>query len=302
MDGFQTIAQLKQDPLLKQIPVIFLTGNSDTDTEIKALESGAMDFIVKPANTDILYHRIELHLQFSAYHLHLEKTVKELEDNIGASFAELIECKDENVAGHVLRTGKYIEFLANELMETGIFWDQLSSADVDMMARAAPFHDIGKIGVSDIILKKKDALTDEEYEKVKRHTIIGARVLETIYKRTPNQTYLEYARLIAEGHHERYDGKGYPHGKAGESIPLCCRLMSVVNVYDACMTDRIYRKALSHEEALEVIIKGSGTEFDPRIVKVFESASSKFARLNEELQQATRNLGRSFHLEADTGS
>jgi putative two-component system response regulator len=170
-----------------------------------------------------------------------------------------------------------------------------------MMARAAPFHDIGKIGISDIILSKRDKLTLEEYEELKKHTIIGARVLATIYERTPNQPYLKFARLIAEGHHERYDGKGYPYGKSGDAIPLCCRLMAVVNVYDACMTDRIYRKALSHEEAHDIILRGSGTEFDPRIVKVFELASGKFAQLNEELQLATRDLGRGFHRETDTG-
>jgi putative two-component system response regulator len=232
MDGFQTIAKFKEDPALSQIPVIFLTGNRDTATEIKALESGAMDFIVKPANTDILFHRLELHLQFAAYQSSLENTVKELENSIVTSFAELVECKDDNAGTHVLRTGKYVEILGRKLLAERVFADELSEADLDMIIRAAPFHDVGKIGVSDTLLLKEGALTKEEYEEVKKHTLIGARFLDAIYRRTPEQHYLKFAKLIAESHHEKYDGTGYPRGLAGDNIPLCARIMTVANVYD----------------------------------------------------------------------
>jgi putative two-component system response regulator len=280
MDGFETISRLKSDPQTKHIPVIFLTGNQGAATEIKCLESGAMDFITKPANTDILRHRIDLHLEFSAYQLHLENMVKELEDNIGTSFAELVECKDYNIAGHVMRTGGYAELLSRELCEAGIFSGAIQAADAAMIKRAAPFHDIGKIGISDLILLKHGPLTEEEYAEVKKHTLIGGRMLGTIYKRTPDQQYLKMAMIIAEGHHERYDGTGYPHGLKGDSIPLCCRIMSVSNVYDACVTDRVYHKALSHEEACKVIIAGRGTEFDPRITDIFERIQDQFALLH----------------------
>jgi putative two-component system response regulator len=279
MNGFETIARLKEDSLLKRIPVIFLTGNNDSATEVKCLESGAMDFITKPANSDILRHRIELHLQFSTYQLHLEKTVKELEDNIGISFAELLDCKDYNVAGHVLRTGEYAEILARELCALGVFADEINEEYTVTIRRAAPFHDIGKIGVSDVILLKRAALTKEEYMEIQKHTLIGGKVLKTIYNRTPNQKYLEMAIAIAEGHHERYDGAGYPRGMKGEDIPLCCRIMAVANVYDACVTDRVYRKGLSHEEACKIIYDGRGAEFDPKIVDVFEKTQDKFAAL-----------------------
>ncbi|AEF80476.1 HD-GYP domain-containing protein [Leadbettera azotonutricia] len=288
MDGFRTIAKIREYPALRQIPVIFLTGNSDSATEIRALESGAVDFILKPANTDILYHRIELHLQFTAYQLHLEKMVKELEDNIGASFAELIECKDENIAGHVMRAGKYMELLGKEILDQGIVDQSFTFMDLTQMIRAVPFHDIGKMGISDTILLKKGTLTPEEYEEVKKHTLIGAEVLQNISERTPNQPYFKMAKLIAEGHHEWFNGEGYPYGLSGEGIPLCSRIMSVINVYDGCMTDRIYRPALSHAEACEVIINGSGTQFDPRIVDVFKSISSKFEKLGIELHAANK--------------
>ena len=166
MDGFETIGLLKNDPALNQIPVIFLTGSADSVTEIKCLESGAMDFIVKPSNTEILHHRINLHLEFAAYQFHLESIVREMEDNISVSFAELVECKDSNIAGHVMRTGAYADFLTTELYKAGIFKDELTLEIAGMIRRAAPFHDIGKIGVSDMLLLKRGPLTREEYQEV----------------------------------------------------------------------------------------------------------------------------------------
>ncbi|MDR0602067.1 MAG: response regulator, partial [Treponema sp.] len=294
MDGFQTLIRLKEDPDLNPIPVIFLTGNRDTETEIRALESGAMDFITKPANKDILFHRLELHLQFAAYQCSLENTVKELENSIVTSFAELIECKDDNAGTHVLRTGKYVEILGRELLKAGTFEGELSEENLDLVVRAAPFHDIGKIGVSDTLLLKEGALTAEEYEEVKKHTLIGARFLQSIYERTPEEQYLRFAKLIAESHHEKYDGTGYPHGLAGDGIPLCARIMTVANVYDGCITDRVYRKALSHEEACRIILDGKGTWFDPRIVETFEGVMDQFARLKVSVEPLVKIQGKNL--------
>jgi len=291
MDGFATIARLKEDPQLKQIPVIFLTGNQDAATEVKCLESGAMDFITKPANIDILHHRIELHLQFATYQLHLESMVKELEDNIGISFAELLDCKDYDIANHLLRTTVYTDFLMKELLAAGVFNEELTAENVELIKRAVTFHDIGKIGVSDIILLKRTALTKEEYAEICKHTIIGANVLRTIYERTPTQQYLKVAMIVAEGHHERYDGTGYPHGLKGEAIPLACRIVAVANVYDSCIADRIYRKGLSHEQACAAIISGRGTEFDPKIVDVFEKVKDKFVSLQVSNKFALMDKG-----------
>jgi putative two-component system response regulator len=302
MNGYQTIARLKENPDLQQIPVIFLTGSHDNETEIKCLESGAMDFITKPSNADILRHRIDLHLEFSAYQLHLEQMVKELEDNIGVAFAELLDCRDYNMAGHVLRCSEYTGLLAKKLFEEGIFGDQLAEEDAAMIKRAAPFHDIGKMGVSDIILLKNGPLTEEEYREVKNHTLIGGSVLKTIYERTPNQQYLKVAVDIAEGHHERYDGTGYPRGLKGDEIPLCCRIMAVANTYDACVTDRVYHKGLSHEEACKIILDGRGTEFDPRVVDAFDKVKDKFSLLFTTANTNVKNEGWNYYHETSTGS
>jgi putative two-component system response regulator len=271
MDGFETISRLKGSPDTAEIPVIFLTGDNDAATEIRALKSGAVDFIVKPVDKSILHHRVELHLQLHDYQNDLEKTKQQLESNIVFSFADLVECKESNTGGHMLRVSDYMERLGGAMAERGLFRGELTEKSLALMIQAAPFHDIGKIGVSDVILRKPGPLTPEEYAEVKKHTLIGARVLDNIHKYTSELPYLAYARQMAEGHHERYDGTGYPHGIAGRDIPLSCRILAVLNVFDSCMTDRIYRKALSHGEACGVILRGRGTEFDPVIVDVFEA-------------------------------
>lgn len=278
IDGFETFARLRQNIILKRIPVIFLTANHDSATEIKALDSGAKDFITKPYEKNILLHRIELHLRYSRYQKHLENTVKELEDSIVISFAELIEFRDEDTGGHVQRTSEYVAVLGKALREKGLFTDELHTNELLMMVRAAPLHDIGKIGISDDILLKPGKLTVEEFAIMREHPIIGSRLLKSMYERVPTQQYLDYAEKIAASHHERFDGKGYPYGLSGEDIPLCSRIMAVADVYDALASDRIYRKAMSHDQACRIIIDGKGTAFDPRIVEVFEETHQEFAK------------------------
>jgi putative two-component system response regulator len=285
MDGFETLAALKAIRDMADVPVIVLTGNIDAATEIKALESGARDFITKPADKDILRHRIELHLELRDYQTNLENTMKELENSIVVSFADLVECKEDNTGGHVLRTSKYVEIIGREMLNMGIFGDELTEESLELMVLGAPFHDIGKVGVSDVILLKPGPLSEEEYAEVKKHTLIGSKVLENIHRRTPAQYYLGYARLMAEGHHERYDGGGYPHGIGGENIPLCCRLLAVANVYDACMTEKVYRAAMNSEEARGIVADGGGTEFDPLIVDAFQAAWEKLSSLDVTQQK-----------------
>jgi putative two-component system response regulator len=281
MDGFETIKRLKKNASFSWIPVIFLTASHDSSTEIKALESGAVDFITKPIEKSILLHRIELHLRLSEYQLNLENTVKALEDGIITSFSDIIECRDENTGGHVARTSQYVELLGRELQDRKMFSGELTDIDIEMMIRATPLHDVGKIGVSDVILLKPAMLNDEEFALMKRHTTIGADILRNMYKRTPTQHYLKYAIMIAERHHERFDGKGYPGGLKGEEIPLCARIMSVADVYDALVDTRVYKKSIDHGDACRIICSGLGSQFDPRIVEAFQAVQNKFAEAME---------------------
>jgi putative two-component system response regulator len=281
MDGFETLKRLRLNRYLGSIPVIFLTGNHDTETEVRGLQSGARDFITKPVEKNILIHRIELHLRFSSYQTHLENTAAKLSDSVALSFAELIEYRDENTGEHVVRTSKYVGMLGQKLIEKGLFSEELTATDLDMMVRAAPLHDIGKIAISDRILLKPDRLDDEEFRLMKRHTLIGEEIVEHMYARTPTQYYLQYAKKIAASHHERYDGKGYPRGLVGDAIPLCGRIMAVADVYDALMDDRVYRRGMSHSEACGIIREGRDKNFDGRIVDVFDD-------INEDLYMATQ--------------
>ncbi|MDR0553693.1 MAG: response regulator [Treponema sp.] len=279
LNGFDVIARLKQNPYLSRIPVIFLTGSDDTDTEVRALELGARDFITKPVEKSILLHRIKLHLGLVSYQTQTEQTVTALSDSIAYAFAELIECRDENTGGHVIRTARYVELLGRELIENGLFSDELTGTELRMIVRAAPLHDIGKIAISDRILLKTGRLDDTEFSIMKRHAELGEAILERMYRRTPNQPYLRYACLIAGSHHERYDGKGYPQGLKGDEIPLSGRIMAVADVYDALIDNRVYRSGMSPAQAYNIIHEGAGSHFDPRIVNAFNQIQEQISAI-----------------------
>jgi putative two-component system response regulator len=279
MDGFETMALIKKNMALRHIPIIFLTSTHNTEVEVKALKNGAVDFIAKPADKDILYHRIEVHLNLSSYNRQLENKVRMLEDSIIASFSDMIEYRDESTGGHSLRTSKYVNILGNELIRRKEFSSELNDFTVDMMTRASPLHDVGKIAISDVILLKPSLLNDDEFNIMKTHTTVGAEMLKNIFSKVPRQSYHEIAILIAEYHHERWDGRGYPNNLKGEDIPLCARIMSLADVFDALVDMRVYKRPMSHQDACRVIFSEKNTMFDPKIVEAFEAVQDKFAEV-----------------------
>jgi response regulator RpfG family c-di-GMP phosphodiesterase len=200
----------------------------------------------------------------------LQSNTKELEDNVISSFADLLEYRDNETGGHVVRTSQIVGILGVNLVLNSIFpGDVLNFDTSDMMARAAPLHDVGKVGIHDSVLLKPGRLTVREFEEMKEHTTIGGRSLQQLLTKMPSQRYLEFAQRIALNHHERWDGTGYPGHRGGDEIPLEARIMSVADVYDALVSDRVYRKAMPREEAVQLIKDGSGTQFDPRIIDIF---------------------------------
>jgi putative two-component system response regulator len=275
MDGFDVISRIKSNPYLDRIPVIFLTANLDAGTEIKALESGARDFITKPVERSILIHRIELHLRFVSFQIQTEQNVSALSDSLATAFAEMIECRDENTGGHVVRTSKYVGLLGKEMINQGLFPEELNHDELQLMMRAAPLHDIGKIAISDRVLLKAGSLDDVEFTAMKRRAQIGEAIVGRMYQRMPAQRYRRYGGLIAGSHHERYDGKGYPRGLEGNTIPLCGRIMAVADVYDALMDNRIYRKGMGHIQASNIILENKGTQFDPVVVDIFNDVQEQ---------------------------
>ncbi|MCP4597360.1 HD domain-containing phosphohydrolase [Neptuniibacter sp.] len=200
------------------------------------------------------------------------------------SLATLAETRDSETGQHIYRTQHYIKTLADELKKHPDFNTQLSDASIEQIYKSAPLHDVGKVGIPDNILLKPDRLADDEYERMKRHTTLGSDAIEEAINSLSTSlsiedgsgTFLHYARDIAHYHHERWDGKGYPKGLIGDSIPLAARLMAIADVYDALVSERVYKEAYSREKAEDIILNQSHGQFDPRILAAFEQVKDQF--------------------------
>ncbi|WP_026517252.1 HD domain-containing phosphohydrolase [Butyrivibrio sp. MC2021] len=261
MDGFEVLKELrKTEEKGKEIPIIFLTANEDEDTESKGLSLGAMDYIRKPFIPSILVlrvrHVIELVTLQRELGSEVERKTREIEQlylNVVSSLADAIDAKDAYTNGHSARVAEYSREIAKRY--------GFDEEQQDMIYMMGLLHDVGKIGVPDEIINKPSRLTDEEFAIIKSHPVIGGRILSNI-KGMP---------MLVNGarwHHERYDGRGYPDGKAGEDIPLEARMIAVADAYDAMSSNRSYRGALPQEKIREEIEKGKGTQFDPQFADI----------------------------------
>jgi len=197
----------------------------------------------------------------------------------------LAETRDEETGEHILRTQHYVELLARRLSGQDKYKNELNEEVVELMFKSAPLHDIGKVGIPDGILCKRGDLTEEEYLIMKSHTLIGARALDKAFERVEDPevlAFLHYARQMAEAHHEKWDGSGYPYGLSGEDIPLAGRLMSLADIYDAVISKRVYKPAFPHEEAKRIILGFRGTSLDPAVVDVFLECEAAFRKIAEK--------------------
>jgi response regulator RpfG family c-di-GMP phosphodiesterase len=195
------------------------------------------------------------------------------------SMASLTETRDPETGGHIKRTQLYVRLLALAMREAPAYRERLNDETIELLGRSAPLHDIGKVGVSDSILLKRGPLTREEFEEMKKHTTIGKEVIESIDHSLGNDSFLQIALEIAYTHHEKWNGAGYPQGLKGEQIPLSGRLMAIADVYDALTSKRVYREALSHEKALEIMHKEAEASFDPQIFAKFLEISDAFKKI-----------------------
>jgi len=291
MDGYEVIKRLKSNTETARIPVIFLTAKNDAESELEGLSLGAIDYITKPFSPPRLLKRIEVHLLVEAQKKELihfnnnlqqmvdakTKTVVELQNAILTTMAELVECRDIVTGGHIERTQTYLRIFLEALQQRNLFANETATWNLELVWQWAQLHDVGKIAIKDNILNKPSKLTDAEFEEVKTHPAFGAQVIEKIGESTTDKTFLEYATIFALTHHEKWDGSGYPSGLKGEAIPLLGRIMAVVDVYDALVSERPYKKAFSHTEALKIISESSGTHFDPTLVDVFLAVSEKIS-------------------------
>lgn len=271
MSGFEVMEQLKlilaEDSYL---PILVLTADVTTETKQKALVAGANDFLTKPFEPTEVLLRIRNLLQTRFLHLHLEKKVHERTEALSLRTSQLEEAqiemlerlalsaeyRDDDTGQHIERVGVRSAALAKAL--------GLPDSEVELLRRAAPLHDLGKIGIPDSILLKPGRITDEEYEHMKAHTLIGAKILAD-----GHSEMVQVAECIALSHHERWDGSGYPHGLKGDQIPLAGRIVAVVDVYDALTSVRPYKSAWSKQAALELILQSAGQHFDPLVATTF---------------------------------
>ncbi|MDI1301167.1 MAG: two-component system response regulator [bacterium] len=304
MNGYEVLTELKSNPLTADIPVMFLTAKSEVDDEYRGLTMGAVDYITKPIFPLILMARVEAQLTLQKarkllqdQNACLEEMVVErtheielARDAIIYSMACLAETRDNETGNHIRRTQAYVRLLAQALLYHKRFRDELDDEKIELLYKSAPLHDIGKIGVPDHVLLKPGKLDAAEWEIMKRHTVYGRDAIIGVeaYMGGSN-AFLRYAREIAYSHQEKWDGSGYPEGLKGEEIPLSARLMAVADVYDALISERVYKRAFSHEEALALMKEGRGAHFDPDILDAFLVLETEFRDVAEQFRDCVRS-------------
>ncbi len=261
------------------------------ESQKKGLEMGAADFITKPVNPPIVLARVATQLQIKAaadflkdQNVYLEAEVTRrgrelaaIQDVTILAMASLAETRDNDTGNHIRRTQHYIKALAEHLKTHERFWLFLTEKNIDMLFKSAPLHDIGKVGIPDRILLKPGRFEPHEMEIMKTHCKLGRDAIQHAEDQLGLEVeFLKYAKEIAYGHQEKWDGSGYPEGLAGDAIPISARLMAVADVYDALISRRVYKEGMPHEKAVRIIVEGRGTHFDPDVVDAFVALADRF--------------------------
>jgi putative two-component system response regulator len=292
MNGFEAMKQLKASDIHTEIPVIFLTGRTDIVSEAYGIELGAVDFITKPFSEPVLLNRIKNHLNIdelirkrTATLIERTEQLERLQNGIVSIMADLVENRDENTGGHIDRTAVYMKILIDAMLAKGVYADEMRDWNLESVISSARLHDVGKIVIPDSILNKPGPLTKEEFHTMKRHSTEGEQIIDKAITQTGNAEFLYNAKIIAAQHHERWDGTGYPYGLKKTEIVLQGRLMAIIDVYDALVSERPYKRALTHEEAVCIITKESGIHFDPLIAKVFNEVKEQIMAAKDKFFQ-----------------
>ncbi|MDR0764831.1 MAG: response regulator [Synergistaceae bacterium] len=298
MSGYEVCAELKSNPATADIPIIFLTAMTDINDKARGFELGAVDYMAKPFAVLEVRARLGVHLslldarkalkrQNETLEVKVRERTRELsmtQNVIIEAMASLAETRDQETGGHVRRTRLYVHLLAKRLASHPRFRDYLAPPERDELGKAATLHDIGKVGVPDNILLKPAKLTPGEFEEMKKHTIYGHNILRRLTRRLPNNSFLVLADEIAWSHHEKWNGQGYPRGLKGDEIPISGRLTAIADVYDALISARPYKKAMSGGEATDFIVSQSGIHFDPDVVSAFADLTDTFKFVASQLK------------------
>lgn len=297
MDGYEVCQKIKlQQKNNHDIPVIFLTSKSKIEDQEYGFSVGAADYINKPLSPPITMARIKIHLENKASKdfLHdqnefleseVQRRVKELsviQDVTINTLASLAETRDQETGNHIVRTQYYVKLLADKLYLNGNYPEIVTPEYITMVFKTAPLHDIGKVGIPDAILLKPGKLTEDEFAIMKTHAKLGHDAIVKAEKEVDAYyPFLSTAKEIAYYHHEKWDGSGYPHGLSGEDIPLSARLMAVADVFDALVSKRIYKDAMYHQQAFDIIREGRGRHFEPLLVDIMFELQDDFIQIAE---------------------
>jgi len=309
IDGYEVCRRLKADENTSQIPIIFITALVDEEDEAKGLGMGAVDYVTKPINPELIRARVRNHLELKQYQDHLENLVKERTRRLALtqavtieSLATLAEYRDPETGGHIKRTQNYVKALAVHLKEHPRYRDELNDETIELLYLSAPLHDLGKVGVPDHILLKAGKLSDEEFDEMKKHTVYGHDALLITEQKLGEDSFLRLAREIASTHQEKWDGSGYPSGLKGDEIPLPGRLMALADVYDALISKRVYKPPFPHAKAVQIIVEGKGKHFDPDLVDAFVELKETFRNIAltfADYEEERQMLGGGKALEAE---
>jgi putative two-component system response regulator len=313
MDGYAVLERLRADPATRNIPVIFVTAMHGVESEEHGLELGAVDYITKPINPAIVLARVRTHLELKQARDRLALENEWLEGEVTRRMREnlliqdlsvralacLSEARDNETGLHIVRTQTYVELLARRLAEHPRFCEALAGDRLGMIVKAAPLHDLGKVGIPDGILLKPGKLTDEEFEIMKHHATIGADAIgkamaqasasagvEAVQSASRAFLFLGVAQEIASGHHEKWDGSGYPEGLRGEDIPLEARIVAVADVFDALTSVRPYKSAWPVDKAVNLLLEEKGRHFDPALVDAFVASLPAICAIKEQFAES----------------
>jgi putative two-component system response regulator len=312
MDGYQVLQALKADAATRDIPVIFVTAMDSVEGETHGLALGAVDYITKPFNPDIVLARVRTHIELAKARERLHDENAWLEREVArrtnenalirdlslSALACLAEVRDIETGHHILRTQSFVELLAHHLAGHPDYREALAGERLEIIVRSAPLHDIGKVGIPDSILLKPGRLTSAEFEIMKKHPVIGADAITRAMAQAANSrsgdgalpggafAFMETAREIALSHHEKWAGSGYPAGLQGRQIPVSARLMALADVFDALSSRRVYKEPLAPEDVTRIIVAERGRHFDPVIVDAFLELRPAFAEVAQRFAEA----------------
>lgn len=310
MDGIEVLRAIKGDDRLRAIPVIMVSASDEIGNVVRAIELGAEDYLPKPFNPVLLKARVSASLQRK--HLHdqeaaLRRALREhnaaLEERVQRQVREILSARNATIfamsrlaesrepgsAGRLDRLRAYALALARELARRPHYRKVIDDVFLDALYAATPLLDIGKVAIPDAILSRAD-LDPAEWELMKAHTLIGGEMLRSVDRERPGNTFIRVGIEIAEGHHEQWDGSGYPHGTAGEAIPLSARIVALADTYESLTMVRAPRAAFGHDEARAIICGGAGRHFDPEVVAAFLAAEAEFVRIRGGWRAAPASL------------